>query len=434
MEQHPVPRNINSFQFHLIGDMTLRQFAYLSGGLVLAFIVYKATPLVPVVKYALMGILIFIGVAVAFLPIEERPLDKWLVIFIKSILAPTQYVWRKEGYIPPVLTAPHTQIELLSSSNQTKHNEAKKKLQAYLKTLPVDPHQVLNVKEENYLSHTLALFNTTQFTNHSTVIPIINSSIKTTSMSSAAPGIYQKTPQVSASLSDSITSSSQKIIKEGYEKIQTAAVEQIPPVIKPVIKNVKLNNELTNSKTLPHDKNEMNQLRSQLSSITEEKATLEKELSMLRVQFESITKPAIVKPAPRKDEDRQPTITTASLKTAMDETGIPVFPQAPNIIVGVVKDPQGRILPNIIITIKDKKGLPLRALKTNKLGQFVTATPLSSGIYYLEVEDPLKRYIFDTAELTLEGKTLLPIVIIAKGEKELIREKLAKEIFGNVSI
>lgn len=102
--------------------------------------------------------------------------------------------------------------------------------------------------------------------------------------------------------------------------------------------------------------------------------------------------------------------------------------------MGVVKDSQKRFLPNIILTVKDTKGIPIRAIKTNKLGQFATATSLPNGTYLLEVEDPLKRYVFDIAEITLSGKVFQPIVIFAKGEKELIREKLSKELFGNVNM
>ncbi|MBI5452341.1 hypothetical protein HY945_02675, partial [Candidatus Gottesmanbacteria bacterium] len=129
-------------------------------------------------------------------------------------------------------------------------------------------------------------------------------------------------------------------------------------------------------------------------------------------------------------EEKEPTIKTISPKKAAVEMGITNFDQHPNIITGVIKDPQKKILPNIILTIKDKNQMPLRALKTNKLGQFATATPLPNGIYFLEAEDPLKRYVFDIAEITLSGKVFLPIEITAKGEKELMREKLSKELFG----
>lgn len=96
MEQHAVPRNISGFQFHLIGDMTLRQFIYLIGGVLSAFIIYKLAPFPTFVKFAFAAALAFAGFAFAFLPIAERPLDRWLLAFIKSVFAPTQYLWQKE--------------------------------------------------------------------------------------------------------------------------------------------------------------------------------------------------------------------------------------------------------------------------------------------------------------------------------------------------
>ena len=35
METHPVPQNISSYEFRLVGDMTLKQFLYLAGGILL---------------------------------------------------------------------------------------------------------------------------------------------------------------------------------------------------------------------------------------------------------------------------------------------------------------------------------------------------------------------------------------------------------------
>ena len=81
MEQHPVPRNISSFQFHLIGDMTIKQFAYLAGGTFFGFLIVKFVPLNALFKWPMAAIPFFSGLAFAFLPIAERPLDKWLVAF-----------------------------------------------------------------------------------------------------------------------------------------------------------------------------------------------------------------------------------------------------------------------------------------------------------------------------------------------------------------
>src|SRR3989338_4380812 len=40
MDAHPVPQDVNSFQFRLIGDMTIKQFTYLASGLGIAYMLY----------------------------------------------------------------------------------------------------------------------------------------------------------------------------------------------------------------------------------------------------------------------------------------------------------------------------------------------------------------------------------------------------------
>ena len=172
-------------------------------------------------------------------------------------------------------------------------------------------------------------------------------------------------------------------------------------------------------------------LQNQLSQLATEKIALEKELQKLQQQFSGINTPQVTKPEVSPQENRESDIKAASPKSVISDIGILNYQQAPNLIAGVIKDPQRKLLPNIILTIKDKSGLPVRALKTNKLGQFTTATPLPNGTYLLEIEDPMKRYIFDVTQISLSGKIFLPIELIARGEKELMREKLSKELFGN---
>lgn len=376
MEQHPVPRNISSFQFHLIGDMTLRQFLYLAAGGLIAFIIYK-TPLPDVFKYLFIFLSGFFGVAFAFLPIQERPLDRWLIAFLRSIFSPTQYLWHKEGIALDILTSPAViHVQKLSPTHAQAHQDARFKLNAYLKTLPVVPSQTINIREKNYLDKTLSLFGAGP-----TVVRNIPA-VKLATVSKPAVTAQSQPPQIPSS----------------------PAVNNPSPV-----------------------------LQQQLNTLAQEKISLEKELIKLREEMKKLNEPRVVKPG-EAVEVKKPTIKSVTAQAAVDEIGLSKLPEAPNIIFGIVKDSQNKFIPNIIITIKDSKGMPIRALKTNKLGQFVTATSLPNGTYYLEIEDPLKRYVFDIAQIALSGKIFLPIEIKAKGEKELMREKLTKEIFGNPRI
>lgn len=93
-EQHPVPQQISSYQFRLVGDMTLKQFFQLAAGAVVGLIIYSL-PLPGFFKWPLIAIAVIGGAAFAFLPIQDRPLEQWLLAFFRSIYAPTIFIWRK---------------------------------------------------------------------------------------------------------------------------------------------------------------------------------------------------------------------------------------------------------------------------------------------------------------------------------------------------
>jgi hypothetical protein len=437
MEQHPVPRNISGFQFHLIGDMTLQQFIYLAAGGGMALLFYKTLPFPDIIKYVLMGCVGFVGFAFAFLPIQERPLDRWVLAFIRSIFAPTQYLWQKNNLPPDILLHPaviHTKV--MPVAHIEAHRDANQKLKAYLASLPPSTHDTINTAETNYINKTLSLFGTSSAVVANTSLnQRASASIHTNIPAHETIQTATKQPEISQPALQPISQIPFIPLKE--EK----PVEKIPPVVSPettlpkeTLPSAQINNlsPAAPKITPPEDKSklEYNALQEQLNQLAAEKASLAKELEKLKSQAQEIKSASTVKPVMTGDQT-EPTIKYVTPKAAVDEVGLLNITKAPNIVIGVVKDPQRKILPNIIITIKDKNGMPLRALKTNKLGQFASATPLPNGVYHLEVEDPLKRYFFDIAEINLEGKLFPPIEIVTKGEKEIIREKLSKELFGN---
>jgi len=87
----------------------------------------------------------------------------------------------------------------------------------------------------------------------------------------------------------------------------------------------------------------------------------------------------------------------------------PALTTAPNVINGIVKDDKGHLLPNMIIVVKDEKGDPVRALKTNKIGQFAISTPLPNGVYNMEIEST--EHNFDIVQIEVKGDVLPPIEI-----------------------
>ena len=94
-----MPRQITTFEFKLIGFLTLKQFIYLAVFIPLGFIMFKLVP-IPLLNILAAVLVGGGGVAFAFVPVNDRPLDVWIKNFMKSITSPTQFTYHKKN--PPI--------------------------------------------------------------------------------------------------------------------------------------------------------------------------------------------------------------------------------------------------------------------------------------------------------------------------------------------
>ena len=95
MEQHPIPQNVTAFEFHLVGDMTLKQFGYLAGGLIIAYFTYVLIfPLSAIIASPIIVLSALSGAAFAFLPILDRPLDHWVGAYFKAVYSASGGTWK----------------------------------------------------------------------------------------------------------------------------------------------------------------------------------------------------------------------------------------------------------------------------------------------------------------------------------------------------
>ena len=90
----------------------------------------------------------------------------------------------------------------------------------------------------------------------------------------------------------------------------------------------------------------------------------------------------------------------------------PQLTTVPNVVNGIIKNSDGLLLPDVVLVVKDSVGDSVRALKSNKIGQFAISTPLPDGVYTMELEKDSNE--FDIVQINLEGKILLPIEIRAR--------------------
>jgi hypothetical protein len=145
MQQHPIPQNVTQYQFRLVGDMTLKQFLELASGMVLAYLFF-ASNLIFIVKWPLVILSLLFGAGLAFFPLEDSPLDQWIINFIKSIYAPTRFTWQKtnkiprlflfEAHAPEVITTITKTIKApVAASNQSSISDLTEKEASIVKSL-----------------------------------------------------------------------------------------------------------------------------------------------------------------------------------------------------------------------------------------------------------------------------------------------------------
>lgn len=341
MEPHPIPQNVTSFEFHLVGDMTLRQFIYLATGAGIAYAIFIfLSPIYPILAWPLILLSASIGAAFAFMPIASRPLDYWLGAFLKAVYSPTKRVWRKNKKT--------FKDEPLFNS----------RLVAYLSSLEPVPEQLRKTQNVSISENQIL---------RPAPLPTIAELGKTVDLARQAQNLQLKILQNERALNQ-IRSQSQK--------------ETIIPV---------------------DYSNHVNKIIADLQ-------TLVSQASQIRTQLDQVSKPpsVTVKAVPVAElKETVKVVTPAKIKQA--QVALTTFP---NVINGIVKDKDGNYLESCIAVIYDKEGLPVRALKTNKLGQFTGSTPLPNGTYRLTLEKD--NFTFDVLQIELSGGTLPPLLIISK--------------------
>ncbi len=130
MEQHPIPQQISSYEFKLVGDMTLKQFLKAAAGIVLAIII-NSTKLVVVVKWPLMLLFGGSGLLLAFVPFEDRPLETWIVSFLKRIYSPTIFIYKRgavKNWLDLDLSKKQNEEDLVMGTVEIKEKEVEEKI------------------------------------------------------------------------------------------------------------------------------------------------------------------------------------------------------------------------------------------------------------------------------------------------------------------
>lgn len=128
MQQHAVPRQITTFEFKLIGFMSIKQFGYLvvvTGFTVLA---YFAVP-IKYLNFVSGGIVAALGGMFTFFKYNERSIDVWIKNLYFAITKPSKFFYFKNNPIPDFLK----DVYITQDSSVTEnHLDAAQKLSNYM--------------------------------------------------------------------------------------------------------------------------------------------------------------------------------------------------------------------------------------------------------------------------------------------------------------
>lgn len=311
MDQHPIPSQISSYEFKLVGEMTLKQFLKAAAGIVLAVLI-NSTKIVFIIKWPLMIFFAGLGLALAFVPFQDRPLENWIIAFIRSIYSPTIFLYRKrkvENWLDLDLTKKEESEEEDYDMVVPNYQKDNRKLKEFLRVLPahregqvIDGNVSVNEKEE---------------------VTVLEQE----------PIVEEKLPE------ENISNVKPKIIKEEFQ--------------------------------VPDD-------------WRNKKANLDLKTEKLEANGDAV----------------------------FGSVPMPNMSDIPNVITGMIKDKEGKLMEGAIVEIQDENGNPVRVLKTNPLGQFKSSTPLINGKYLIVIEK--EGLIFDRINVILDGKVLQSLKIVPK--------------------
>lgn len=307
--------------------MTLKQFFQLAAGGLVALLFYTS-PLPGAVKWPAVLLSGGLGFALAFLPLEERPLSTWIVLFLKSIYSPTLYQ-KREGKIPEIFAPEGSELNLNQAVATPKTDERASE------TPSAGQGQVVSVFEEQEKSFFKRL-----------------------------ASVFHQIPVVQAT-------QPQFVVEQ---------IDSVPlPIQTPKVEPIKVAPPPAPIPTPP--------VQDQERSATGASSNITPTLSGYQTQ-------------------------NAAPARFVLSASPPSPPQTPNVAVGQVLDEGGNVVEGAILEIRDSAGRPARALRTNKVGHFLTATPLVGGKYEIIIEKD--GYEFSPIQFSAIDNLIPPIEIRGK--------------------
>ncbi len=413
--------------------MTLKQFIYLAMAFPIAYIVFALFP-IPVLNFLLAALVAFAGIAFAFIPIMDRPLDVWIKNLYKRLQSPTQYFYQKKNeplyFLKDLyfLADPHHMLahieskeklaQYLAATRQRQRPDYRKKQIGTLIQTPTDalqkqpalgaapaavqatiavPAPAAAVQAAVAPAAPVAQVVAPPDATHAAVIQVPHapdfSKETVTTASDATPTAMQVSastvpptepvpvPQAPAA---PVAPQAWKMIAE-----PTAPAAPAPVMPVPVVQTspVQASAPIVQPQVIPPVAAPATPAAPQYQTAGDVVSAMPPRQPLMQTQ---VIAPKPPPPVPVVEPPTQPFLT------------------------GIVKTGKRIPLPGVMVYMKDPSGNPVRLMKSNPHGVFATYNPVSPGSYVLEIKDPNGMYFFDTMNISVRETNPLPVEIMSK--------------------
>lgn len=403
MKEHPIPQDITGYRFHIVGNMTLKQFGELLLATIICFGIFS-TNLPAIIMWPLIVFVALLGVVAAFIPIEERPLSHWIATFYGILYKPTQFFWKRANNIPEAFLYKANEENLIQVKEIDLTPIRRERIKEFLSTSTDQDEGDFTYEERSSMQQVLSLFET-------------------------SGQLYQPTGQVEPSKpdlrvrvrtirqvpteSDTALPSEEVVAEEALPQpeishlVAQSAQETPPPVPAPLIATVTPDADqksvFLETQQVAQNIDIPQQQSIAVSREENEKAQAEIEADLVS---DSSEKSFVQSEALATEQQESAPAQAATFNASLP---FPDKPTVPNKLVGMVLSANKELIPGAIVEIQTPDGQVARAVKTNALGQFFVTTPLRNGKYNILAEKD--DYQFQPQNIELKGKIVDPLEI-----------------------
>lgn len=401
-------------EFKLFGELTIRQFGYVAGGALVAFVCYVSFADIPLIRWPLVVFFGILGIMLAVFKVNDRPFEIWLANFIFALFTSQRRIWKKSAKTPEILRS--MSVNSVSKGNSNVSINRAPLSSVYVPTEEVDENISKEDKEEmdrlNELDKLWAGDSNKVVENTKPTIKEVLQNVPVAIQTiSPKEEVIQTSSEPAISIPNNIEVKKPEEHKE-EKKIARFDLDDILPdkvsredligkmdektgVDEPTINfeepevNTKVATVVEEKKEVVNDNSYMDKLKSQL----------EEQNKIINTLREKVSEPKEVVETKKEVLEKKPEIKEEIKKIE------PVVEDKPidkvNYVSGTVKDKNGKGLSNVTLIIKDSKFRPVRATRTNNLGAFNITTPLPNGDYSLEAVRSGMN--FDIIDFILDG-------------------------------